>query len=295
MKNKCVALLLVLLMLLGIASNSLAYGRDLHDKQLERVLFGRENYHAAQPQDQRDAIEALQCAVYLCTDQFNGSGEKELRVLKDYNVPNLIDSLDEIDFKSNYTHRRYSHLGWDPVEHPEKGNWKRRKEIILNTVNYVFDFGFLTDVNIGGHHIREFTEQCDAFSAFIYYIHLIGDIEALDTYSQFKKEGAYILPLVRRNVGDNNPDIMTSLIDTYLPKLFINCQEDQNYTDLIKELKSEADLARKYKAENGDIDSEEEYSVYRTHALNVLDIMEKYVPTLLTKEPFFSDVFGTDR
>ena len=88
---------------------------------------------------------------------------------------------------------------------------------------------------------------------------------------------------------------MTSLIDTYLPKLFINCQEDQNYTDLIKELKSEADLVRKYKAENGDIDSEEEYSVYRTHALNVLDIMEKYVPTLLTKEPFFSDVFGTDR
>ena len=48
-------------------------------------------------------------------------------------------------------------------------------------------------------------------------------------------------------------------------------------------------------AENGDIDSEEEYSVYRTHALNVLDIMEKYVPTLLTKEPFFSDVFGAER
>lgn len=179
MKRKLIAIIGVIIFLLQATPLAYAHNRTEHDKQLEKVLFGRDNYHASQPKKEQDAIEALKCAVYLCIDQFNNSGEQELKTLKDYKVPNLPKKVADINFFGNYTHRKYTHLGWVPVMTPTEGNWSTRKEILLSTVNKVFDFGWTSGFSFLGITSLDYSEQCDAMAALLYYIHILGDIESL--------------------------------------------------------------------------------------------------------------------
>lgn len=145
----------------------------------------------------REAIEAIESAAYLCPDQFNGSGKEELNTLIAYGVPGIPNSIDEINFTSNWQHRRYTHMDWVPMEHPDVGNWDMRKEILLATVNKVFDFGPFTDpVPLLGWKV-DYTDQCNSFCALVYYVHILGDNEALDTFDKYKKEGSYVIPLGR--------------------------------------------------------------------------------------------------
>ena len=130
MKRKLIALIYVMIMLTILFLDAYASDKKEHRRQLESVIFGRDNYSAALPKPQRDAIEALACAAYLCLDQFNDYGQVELSFLKEFGVPNLPASISDIDFHCNSHHRRYTHRGLNPdplLEPPsEKGKWKQK-------------------------------------------------------------------------------------------------------------------------------------------------------------------------
>lgn len=292
MKHRILCFICVIAILFQICPVAFAHGRKEHDKHIEKVLFGRDNYHASLPAAQRDALDALECAAYLCPDQFNGNGSEDLSTLKNYGVLHLPESIDEINFTANYDHRKYTHLGWIPAEHPERGNWDKRKEMLLATVNKVFDFGWQSDFSLFGFSISGYADQCDAMAALLYYIHILGDVEHLDTYEKYRKEGSYVFPLVRTNPGENNPDIIYDLTVKYLPKLFSSQIGSDQYNGLQTKLQSVASDARHLVGSTGGINNEEKYSDYRKYTLKVLDILSAYIPTLLMNESFFKGVFG---
>lgn len=240
----------------------------------------------------REAIEAIECAAYLCPDQFNGNGKDELNTLIVYGVPGIPKSIDEINFTSNWQHRRYTHLGWVPVEHPDVGNWDMRKEILLATVNKVFDFGPFTDPIIFGWKV-DYTDQCNSFCALVYYVHILGDNEALSTFDQYKKEGSYVIPLGRTHPSNSNPDIIWELTELYLPKLFSESVKASNdYKTLIQKLTGLGSEVRSLAGRTGGINSEERFQEYKGYCDQLLEILSTYIPKLLMQEPFFKKVFA---
>lgn len=102
--------------------------------------FGSERYKESHS-SAKDSIQALEDAVYLAVDQFNGKSAEELKRLKDMGVSGLPLSIDEFNDRSNYVHRSFTHRGWD-FEYPEEAHWPVRKRILTNTVQKVlFDEG----------------------------------------------------------------------------------------------------------------------------------------------------------
>ncbi len=291
MKYMQLPLLFFVVLYLFIPVSVLASNRMEHDKQLERIVFGRENYYASQPKNQKKAVEALECAVFLCIDQYNNTGNNDLRTLKEYGVPGLPENINAINYTAGYDHRKYTHIGWVPIMHPEKGEWNIRKEILLSTVNKVFDFGLFTDVNILGLK-PAYTPQCDAFSALLYYIHILEDLAALKDYGQYKLEGAYVLPLARAHADTNSPDILWDLTTLYFPNLFSkSVKESFEYNELMQKSGSLAQSARSLVQRTGGIYNEERFLEYKNYTLEFLLLLQDYIPRLLRKESFFTSIF----
>ncbi len=298
MKRKAIAfVLMVAVLVMGVVPGQ-AHTRSEHDKQLEKVLFGRENYSASLEKKQKDAIKAIHAAAYLCLDQYNGHGMDDIIALKDYGIDVDIDS---INFKGNYAHRMYTHKGWIPPNNPEKGNWPTRKDILQSTVNKVFDFGPFTDPLLFNIR-REYTRQCDALCALIYYVHVLGDIEEIKDIEQFKKEGSYTIPLARANPGKDNTDILYDLCekkksegandDCYLKNLFPDkWNTNINCLLLRTNLHRIHTKASKLAADTGGINTEEKFQQYKQYCVETIDVLSRYIPKLLKQEKFFADVF----
>ncbi len=297
MKRKAIAfVLMVAVLVMGVVPGQ-AHTRSEHDKQLEKVLFGRENYSASLEKKEKEAITAIHAAAYLCLDQYNSHGGNEAIILKDYGIDVPLDS---INFTGNYSHRMYTHQGWDPQKSPEKGNWPMRREILLATVNKVFDFGLFTDPFLLGIK-RNYTRQCDAFSALVYYVHVLGDIEDLKNYDQFKKEGSYTLPLARAHPDDTNRDILYELYemkntggqdDCYLKNLFPDIwKTDIRCKNLQNELKKIHNEASSLAGSIGGINTEEKFQQYKQYCTDTINVLSEYIPDLLKQEKFFADVF----
>lgn len=292
MLRKIVSVLLLFALCLQTTAPAFAHPRQEHDPDLELVLFGRRNYKVGQPAKIRTAIEAIECAAYLCPDQFNGKGVKELNTLIAYGVPGIPKSVDEIDFKDSWRHRRYTHMGWVPAEYPDKGNWGMRKEILLATVNKVFDFGPFTDPILFGWKV-DYTDQCNSFCALVYYVHIVGDNMSFEGYEQYRKEGAYVIPLGRPHPGENNPDIIWELTEKYLPKLFSDpIKQTSDYKTMIRKLAKLGTDVRALTSSTGGINSEERFNTYKDYCSDFFNIMSTYMPELLIQEPFFKKVFA---
>ena len=133
MTKRVICIFLAITMALASISVSYAHDRAGHDADIEYVLFGEENYKNSHPLV-KDILEALEDATYLCVDQYNGSGEKELKNLLDKEkIPGIIKSIDEINYTSNSTLRGLTHRGWNMI-YDEKAHWPLRQAILINTV-----------------------------------------------------------------------------------------------------------------------------------------------------------------
>lgn len=171
MKKRIVAMLLAWIVLIAIAQPAWAHDREEHDADIEFILFGSESYKESHSSI-KDSIQALEDAVYLTVDQFNGKGAEELKRLKGMGVKALPSSIDEFNYTSNYAHRGFTHRGWD-FEYPEEAHWPVRKRILTNTVQKVlFDedtplswFPWLSDKLCG---TAQRAAQRDSFCAVLY-------------------------------------------------------------------------------------------------------------------------------
>ena len=284
---------LLLLILLFPCHGGMAHTRVIHDRELEHTLFGFENYKDSQESKERAAILALESAVYLCLDQYNGNGAQDFQRLIDYKVSGMPSGLEAIDFLDSSAHRRATHRGWNPInviKITEK-NWEARKNILLGTVNKIFDFGIGTDISLFGLKLP-YDEQCEGFAALCYYVHVLGDIEDLDDFAKYRKEGSYTIPLARHAVGESNPDIIWELTEVFLPSLFASQVESSEYQLLIHRLDQVAIDARNLAGSIGGINDEEKFEQYKQYTMDVQDILYDGIPPLLKKEKFFSEVFG---
>lgn len=281
----------IVVILLSISISVVGFPRTDHDRHLREVFFGR--YENELNEKGRDLFSALKYASYLCIDQYNGGGKAELEEL--LKIPRkhwfkfmqfgkyYPKDISEIDFTSNYAHRANTHLGWDydyPNFDKEKNpdwltkRWPKRKNILLATVEAVFNFNPLP------FSIK--SERGERMSKLIYYVHLLGDHIDFDNYQTYKNTLKNICPL-----GGKSSDEVTiiSELEEEIEALF-GCDA----SELIKELKN-IDRELKNLSYEGDAVSEADFSRYRGHSKKLLEVLSNHLPKLLRNQDFFSKVF----
>ena len=261
-----------------------------HDKELMSVLFepGFSKYKSTKV---KNAVNAIEAASQLTIDQFGGTGKDNFLLLKEYGALGLTWSFSDIDYSvdidnnnkiiSAKTHRKYTHQGWD-IEEIGFGTknavsfWKKRKKVLLNTVNTVFDFDTFSNP-------LRFDPKCDAFCGLVYYVHILGDYDEADDY----KKLALVIPLA----GRNDKYDMVSQLKKHLDVLFSDCKDSPEYKALIRDIDSIEKNASKIYRSTGGVNTDQKFEDYKKCSKDLLNSLQNHIPPLLKQEPFFSDVF----
>lgn len=291
MRKPCFSFLLAFVILFSLCGNVSAHGKEKHDPILSSILFGNPNYkkNLDTKSSKYTSLEALENAVALCLDQFNGNYTNELSALQKMKIHGIPNTIDEIDFNGNSHHRRFTHQGWNNKYIIDKGHWETRKTLLLQTVNKVFGFQnragkwkiLWIDKDYG------YSEQCDAFAELIYYIHILADIEE----SGMDEGYSDMIKLALAHPQTDSPDIYMELL-RILPILFESQKTNSSYTGLITDIKLQAKNARSFIADTPDLKSN--YSEYQDYAKSLLKKLEAKIPDLLAGEEFFAKVFPAE-
>ena len=86
-------------------------------------------------------------------------------------IPDIPLSISEFDFSSNYSHRKYTHRGWN-LTYDEQAHWPIRQKILLNTIRAklfskvespISWFPWLSDKVYGNGNEK----QCEAFAVLV--------------------------------------------------------------------------------------------------------------------------------
>lgn len=269
---------LILLICVASAVNAGAFSAKQHDQYLEKVLFGENGYSG----DKKDVIDSIEKASYLTIDYVSSpNGDAYLKTLKNYGVKSIPRNCKaftiENAFKGN--HRKYTHMGWEYDYGEKQDQWDIRKNILLATVNWSFDFGLFSS-KLFGYDVR-----CEAFAAYVYYIHMAGDC----VYNEGEEDKTML------TIGDINED--TNVIDElykYAKVLFEDQKQTRVFTNYLNALEK---LNRKWERLifNPDKLTEEELIEARAEfPIELMDCLIEHVPKLLMKEEFFAKVFYPD-
>lgn len=303
-----------------------ASGAEIHDADLERLLFGDDgvsyaNDHRAADDREGRAIIALEDAGFLCIDQLGRTGydadrgNECIQYLRKYvwmgtGIPRRLSETNPAN--RWFFHRSYTHQGWDydysanssnatkdSQEHPQK--WEARKEILRCTVDRVFGFTFLSIGWPSGHG-----EKCESLCALIYYVHVLGDYIAAKDYSQFfEGSNGEMIPFAIPNASDKNPDIIWEL-DKHLEVLFGGQTTGRHlYASLNQDLDALANRARRLAGSRSSMSEEEAYAQGRDCAIELMAILTGYdyetkalspdhanrIHELLMNEDWFTDAF----
>lgn len=271
------------LLLSSLWISAYAFPAKSHNTHLEIALLGK-NGRQMLDEKAADMFRALECASYLCIDQYNNNGSNELKFLfemqKEYwfaflpTVGRYPETIAEIDFTSNFAHRQYTHVGWEvdkePTEDQIYSHWPLRQTLLRATVEAVFDFNdrpFSSSSSTGEHLCK-----------LIYYIHILGDHIAFTDYSNYDSGKANIYPLG----GKDNGTVICELTET-LKALF-----DTQASELIRELQT---IDMEFRSIVNEGISEANFGQYHNCAQAVLDALGTKLPGLLKKQPYFNEVF----
>lgn len=256
-----------------------AFTSEKHNEYLRMVLFGETAVRNT------DVLDALNDASELSIDQHNNYSQKILNELRnEFKVKKIPESVSEFNVGHGYLHRNYTHKGWTydykKNDGEDEAHWSDiRKKILLETINQKFDFGFWSG------KFGWYDEQCDAFGALIYYVHIIGDHISNETYHSNYEE----IPIVN---GAGNYGIIEELLK-YSPILLKNVKEDNKtydaYISELEKIKANIDGIYYYKSA---LSEPEVYEKYKEGAEKLMECLEDYIPLLIKREPFFAKVFG---
>lgn len=261
-----------------------------HDRELEAVLF-EDGYSKHQSNAIKKNIECLEAASYLAIDQFGGKGEdKSFNVLKSADMGGLPFSFASIDYYEDLqgngkqinanTHRKYTHQGWDREYETKSAKkfWKARRKVLLGTVDSIFDFK--------GNGLTGYSEECNALSGIIYYVHILGDYNEADNY----KKVSLLTDLAGHEKTDKN-DMITAL-KGYTEILFADQKQSNDcYKELMDGLDNIAEDTGKLVNSVGGVNTDDEFEEYHQYADDIMELLVENVPKLLKKEGFFNEVF----
>lgn len=305
MLKRIIVLIIAIVFLMSAVTYSLAHDDQAeHDADLKYVLFGDRN--KALIGDDKKAFDALADAAAITIDQFSPNGtvqwkkgvfdelQEELSAL---GLPKLTVSFDSLDLNisvsddgKNITpnsHRKYTHLGWNYKKYPNMVFWNTRKQVLLRVVNEVLfnsdtplsRLPWVSDMLYGPN------EQCDAFCAMVYYIHILGDhIEG-----DYPEKLTDIEPLIQyRNLSI--PGIIPELQE-YLQIVFASQKTSWTYMSLEQKLNDLCIRAEKNCETWGQVDTKEKCAINQKYAKELLEKLSEDIPILLSKEKFFTDRF----
>ena len=268
---------LSLLFFLSVIFYSFAFshGAAMHDEIFYYILFEQDVQLNTKEQEK---MSLLYYSSRVAIDQYNGSYENELNYLKSKGIKTIPD-IAVIDYTGNSHHQRYTHRGWTFEYSRDLGNWVARKQLILDTTQKVFSF--------------ESEEQHEAFSAFMYYIHILGD------HDGDKKDNS--MDRIALGGRADQIDILDELSSIYLPKLFKSQKDKVNYLcERLQNINRKcSNLLRRtgdgYDDRNVKRDvkelSDEEYIIYQRYAKETLKVLTEEVPNLLLNEKWFVKAF----
>ena len=290
MRKRPVTLTLFLCALMLISAHSaLAHDRSGHNEDAELILYGNKDYKSTHPAVS-EIIQAIEDATYLAVDQFNGDGQDVLNNLQNRGVPDIPTSISEINFTGNYSHRQYTHKGWNIIE-SDKAHWPIRKQILMNTVKKeLFTYtdtplSLFPWVSEKVYGTKGSIKQQENFCILLYYTHILGDHIEAKKYQDL----AYIAPLVRPNDRDN-PGIIPELMSSF-ETLFEPQSGSFTYIGFMQELDSLRSRSETLLQSTGGVNTDEKFTEYHRCAEDLLSTLEQYVPGLLQKESFFHDTF----
>ncbi len=261
-----------------------------HNADLEAVLFGDRVINS----DMQTTIKMLEAASYLTIDQFQSNGQDRLNLLSGNGVKGLPEIADINIGPGAINHRKYAHNGWNSEWHQLKYNsqyskdekwqkkWKKRKSILLNTVNEIFEFSWFSSIPLIGGVLKDYGEDCDSFCALVYYTHILGDHEVTNDISQYE----VLLP-----IGGGPLD------NSIIQELSYHCEtlfSDQERSEAYKALMKGLDELNDEWLNMGDV-TESNIKKNQEIATKLLKLMEENVPELLENTDFFADVFYKDK
>lgn len=297
-RKQFISLLLISIMLILYGNTCYAHpdARE-HDAELESILF-EDGYSKYQSDDIKYAIKALEYASNLTIDQSCGNGENKYNELKKMKMGGLPLKFSTIDYVfvpgtqtqiNANTHRMYTHQGWDR-DYSAKGKdiekfWKARRNVLLGTVNSIFNFDKITMFGYG--------DKCNSLAGIIYYVHILGDYAEANTY----KKIVLLTDLAGRNNAnddDKDYDMITSLKE-YIEILFEEQSSTTEYKNLMEGLNDIEKKASKLVQSVGGVNTDEEFEEYHQYAADMLELLKENVPTLLKNEEFFNKVFYPER
>lgn len=281
-----------------LPGEGLAFERLEHDHIFEEAIFGQAGKRFKDT-TREDARRALESACALCLDQMEGSGADDLQWLgKSYKVLD-VPSMEEIDlcgFGWKGYHEQYTHMGWHydysdigsigSMDEPWENRWQRRKRLLQDTVNKVFDFGFLEEAQTGLLPFYDGT-RCDAFAELTYYIHVLGDYQ--DKVQDNLEKGAYgkellAIPFGVKDASDGNRDLFYDLSES-LGRLF-----DDSLSGYQK-LKDEIDTIAADARAIGEVRTKTKAERQRKCILKLRRTLRQNLPGLLEQTDFFRGVF----
>ena len=210
----------------------------------------------------------------------------------------MSESIQDIDFKGNSTHRRYTHKGWNYTysgEQDKGQNWPLRKTILVNTVEKVFGMDGLWGA-VSSLWDTTGEEWADAFAAMLYYLHVLGDqIERLekdiDSGKVGEDENAIKFALPHPD-ADTNPDITTEM-ELALRTVLAEREGDFMYEALFDDLSEVAYRARKVAGSTGGFNTVEKTAeLLKLERDEYLGGLKGRLPDLLKKAERFRVVFG---
>lgn len=305
MKQRILAMLLLLVFVVGSVPGALAHGdQSKHDRDLKHALFG--SPEKALTGEEKTIFKAISNAAALTIDQF--SQNEQLRQkestynklqgeLKELGLPALPNSFDNLDLNINVapdgknitanSHRKYTHLGWNYKDYPNEEFWKTRKQVLLHTVNWTLfnDKAFFSKIPGIANALYPPSEQCEAFCAMVYYIHILGDHIEGD-----KPEKLTDLEPLIQYTNLSTPGIIAELKEQ-LSVVFVSQEDSWTYAALMDKLTGLTIRAERNCATWGAIDTKEKCTLNQDYANELLGILSDYLPNLLKYEPFFSSHF----
>lgn len=303
-------MLLLLVFVVGSVPGALAHGdQSKHDRDLKHALFGSPKngfLEKALTGKEKTIFEAISNAAALTIDQFSQNEQlhqkestynKLQSELQELGLPALPNSFDNLDLNikvapdgKNITansHRKYTHLGWNYKDYPNEEFWETRKQVLLHTVNWTLfnDKALFSWIPGAADALYPPSEQCEAFCAMVYYIHILGDHIEGD-----KPEKLTDLEPLIQYTNLSTPGIIAELKEQ-LSIVFVSQEDSWTYAALMDKLTGLAIRAERNCATWGAVDTKEKCTLNQDYANELLDILSAYLPTLLKGEPFFSSHF----
>ena len=301
---------LLLVFILSLAQFPVASAHDdqgKHDQDLKYALFDDKSIHLSG--NQRLAFRLIADAAAISIDQFSTSVGQRAKETTTFNViqqnlhalglNELSIKFDEIDLNKNVspkkdknidanTHRKFTHMGWNYKKYPNPEFWKLRKQVMLDVTNRLLfnsqqTFSWVPWLSDA---LYAPSEQCDAFCAMVYYIHILGDHIEGNTANKLTD----LEPLIQYT-NWSTPGIITELKEQ-LHSVFPSQVNGWTFNALMQQLENLHLRAERELGLLGKIDNDDECKINQKYASDLLDILASHLPQLLRNEQFFASRFS---